>query len=371
MNNIKNFVRKHKSIKRMVWPIYKLIQDIRLYICTRKKITNACKKEKRIIFYIGVPAHTNLGDLAQYVCIKEWLEKYYNDYTIVEIETNSLVNTRFSVIKVLKKYYNKNCFFVFQSGYTTTDLGGYADEMHKFIIKEFKDAKMLMMPQTIFFKNDYRRRDTSKVYDSAINMLYLARDKISYKEAIKMFPHIKVLLYPDIVTTLIGKYNYNNSNDREGILFCCRDDEEKFYTDDEIKELLDKLKKKYKVDMVDTTKKNNEKLILKNPKEYILREIENYSKYKLIITDRYHGTIFSLISNTPVIIMKTTDHKVTTGAMWFKGIYDDYAYLSKNLEDVEKNIDKLISSNKSMIKPFFDEKYYSKLSELFDEYVKR
>lgn len=51
------------------------------------------------------------------------------------------------------------------------------------------------------------------------------------------------------------------------------------------------------------------------------------SHYKVVITDRYHGTIFSLIANTPVIIIKSTDHKVTTGADWFKGIYDDYVYV--------------------------------------------
>ena len=369
MNKIKDYIRKNKTIKKIIWPIYKFVTDVRLYFTTKKEIISKCKKNDKIIFYVGVPAHTNLGDLAQYVCIKEWIHKYYTDHAIVEIETNSLVNTRLSIIKILKKYYKDSCFFIFQSGYTTTDLGGYADEMHKFIIKNFNNAKMLMMPQTIFFKSEKRKEETATIYNSAKNMLYLARDEISFNEAKKMFPNVEVLLYPDIVTSLIGKFNYNNN--REGILFCCRNDEEKFYSDEDILKLLNKLKNKYKIDMIDTTKKNDESLILKNPRKYILKEIEHYSKYKLIITDRYHGTIFSLIANTPVIIMKTNDHKVTTGAQWFKGVYDDYVYLSKSLNDIEDNIELLINKSKKEIIPFFEEKYYSRLAEEFNKYIER
>ena len=75
-----------------------------------------------------------------------------------------------------------------------------------------------------------------------------------------------------------------------------------------------------------------EKLI--EEQKHIINEIERYSHYKLIVTDRYHGTIFSLVAGTPVIIIKTTDHKVITGAEWFKGLYDKYVYVANTLDDV-------------------------------------
>lgn len=46
----------------------------------------------------------------------------------------------------------------------------------------------------------------------------------------EMFPDLPIRLYPDIVTTLIGQYKYEN--ERNGILFCCRDDSEKYYDDE-------------------------------------------------------------------------------------------------------------------------------------------
>ena len=69
------------------------------------------------------------------------------------------------------------------------------------------------------------------------------------------------------------------------------------------------------------------------PEEYIEKEIEDYSRYKIIITDRYHGTILSLVAGTPVIILKTNDHKVTTGADWFKGVYDEHVFLANDLKN--------------------------------------
>lgn len=160
---------------------------------------------------------------------KTLVEKNYADRRVVEIETNALVNTRFSALKYLKKVFSDDVI-VFQSGYTTTDLGGHADEMHCAIIKNFPQAKILMMPQTIFFQNEERKKNTSFVYNSAENMLFLARDRVSFGMAEEMFPDLPICLYPDIVTTLIGQYKYEN--ERNGILFCCRDDSEKYYDDE-------------------------------------------------------------------------------------------------------------------------------------------
>lgn len=286
--------------------------------------------EKRV-YYIGIPAHNNLGDLAQGVCIRRWLKKNYADRRVVEIETNALVDTRFSALKHLKKAFSDDDVIVFQSGYTTTDLGGHADEMHCAIIKNFPQAKILMMPQTIFFQNEERKKNTSFVYNSAENMLFLARDRVSFGMAEEMFPDLPIRLYPDIVTILIGQYKYEN--ERNGILFCCRDDSEKYYSDEDIAILMKRCEKFAKIDKTDTTKKVSHSEIVKNAEAYIMSEIERYSTYKLLITDRYHGTIFSLVAGTPVIIIKSTEHKVVTGAEWFQGVYDDYVYLADSLED--------------------------------------
>lgn len=319
---------------------------------------------KKKIFYLGAPAHPNLGDLAQGVCIRRWLKKHFPDYAVVEIRTDAIVNTRHSVIGLLKESYRCADLIVFQSGYATTDLGGYADDMHCAVIRALPDAKMLMMPQTVFFESEERKKRTSTVYNSASRLLFLARDRVSFETAKGMFPDTKVLEYPDIVTTLIGTKHFPEK--REGILFCCRDDGEKYYSDEEIEKLMERCSGIGPVTRTDTTKYRFEKDIVQNPEKYIFEEIEKYSKYKVMITDRYHGTIFSLIAGTPVVIIKTTDHKVTTGADWFHGVYDDYVYPADSLESAYEIAERIYRKQlTNEPEPYFEKEYYDKLPAVF------
>ena len=92
------------------------------------------------------------------------------------------------------------------------------------------------------------------------------------------------------------------------------------------------------------------------------------SQYKCVVTDRYHGTIFSLCANTPVIIIKSNDHKVVTGANWFKGVYDKHVYVTKNLDDAFCRAKEICNGfDYERLQPHFESEYYDKLKDLFEE----
>lgn len=361
--NIKKMLIKHKTIHKVLRSLkwnYNCLMAKRRAI---KQMNNA-KMERSRIYYLGIPAHENLGDLAQGMCIRRWLGKHYPEYQVIEIETNALVNTFFSVRKVLKTLYKSGDFIVFQSGYTTTDLGGYADEMHRLVMNMLPNARMLMLPQTIYFQSKENEARTSHCYNSMKNMLYLARDEVSFMMAKRMFPDIPVICYPDIVTTLIGTKHF--SSKRKGILMCCRDDSEKLYSAAEIYELMERLQEIDSVSITDTTKHGNCREIVANAEKYIWAEIQEYSTYKCIITDRFHGSIFALIASTPVIVIKSIDHKVTTGVNWFDGIYDGHIFRADDLNSAYELVKQIYQSDiPEIIEPYFEKKYYDMLPELF------
>ena len=175
------------------------------------------------------------------------------------------------MLKKLKKAFNvEKDIIIFQSGYTTTDLGGYADIMHQAVIKALPGAKMLMMPQTIFFESEQRKNLCAQVYSTAKNMHFLARDRVSFDTAKKMFKNIKLDMYPDIVTTIIGSRSFEY--DRDGIALCVRDDGEKYYSEAEIGAFAEKCRKLWQVDTSDTTKRGLEDIV-SNAEAYINKEI--------------------------------------------------------------------------------------------------
>lgn len=368
MNKFKKVLLSNRITKKVILTLRHYQLSLNLYLKTSDKLRKL-EKNKKSVFYLGIPAHSNLGDLAQGVCIRRWLKKHYPERQVVEIETNALVNTPFSLLNKLAKLYKSGDIIVFQSGYTTTDLGGFADEMHRAVMKVLPNAEMLMLPQTIFFQNKANEKRTAESYNSMKHMLFLARDRVSFGMAKQMFPDIPVMQFPDIVTTLIGNYSFDYS--RDGIMFCCRDDGEKYYSDEEILSLMNKCEKLCKVAKTDTTKVGKTADIVRNAKSYIMNEIDTYAHYKAVITDRYHGTILSLVAGTPVIIIKTTDHKVTTGAEWFKGVYDDYVYVANSLDEayeIAKSVLNKELTNK--LPPYFETNYYDKLPEIFSKEIR-
>lgn len=274
---------------------------------------------------------------------------------------------RYGFINLFSKVYKSSDIIIFQSGYTTQDLGGNHDYMHRLIVQTLPDAHILMMPQTIFFKNDENRKRTAEILNKARNMLFLARDYNSYEQAKVMFPDIKVQAFPDIVTTLIGKYAYDFP--RSGVCLCVRNDGEKFYSDEEINSLKNQLSEKVDVELTDTNINLATQLLRNDFKQQLENIIKKFSKFEAVITDRYHGTIFSLCAGTPVIIIKTTDHKVTTGADWFKGIYDDYVYVASDLANAYNiYMNKIHNIKRShRLQPYFYDKYYAKLYDIFNQ----
>ena len=366
--NIKNNIRKYLSW--LYTPIRKFLKYCHdVNETSRLNYLKGGQDAVARIYYLGITSHSNLGDMAQHYCIKKWILENYPNHELVMFESDTVVDDNHVFLNKFKKVYRKQDIIVFQSGYTTQDMGGNHEYMHRLIVDNIPEANILMMPQTIFFVHEENKRKCAESLDKAHHMLFLARDFISEKSAKEMFPHQRVMAFPDIVTTLIGTLQFNN--ERKGVCLCCRNDVEKYYSDKELEVLQKKLEMVEPVSKTDTTIKAPYKEIRDNLKKYIKGEIEKFSHYKVVITDRYHGTIFAIAAGTPVVIIKTTDHKVTTGADWFKGVYDENVRVAENLDDAySKAIDYINNERSHTMNPYFKQNYYDKLKGYFEEVMK-
>lgn len=354
--------------------LYKILRNIHLmfeWICLfghryqyGKEVINSLASfnalNSHIIWYLCVPIHKNLGDYAQYYCIINWIRKHYPNYKLFEIPASPLCYDFVGILNLMKKKIKDNDIIVFQSGYTSTDL--HIDEtVHRKIASQFKN-KIIFFPQTIRYSSKEQLFKTADIYNAHGRILFLARDKLSYEIAKKAFNKIDVYLYPDIVTTLIGNFNATQ-RERAGVILCLRNDGEKLYKNLDVINVISPIcNDKYII--MDTTLKKNENCSF----DMIKRYIEIFAKAKLIITDRFHGTIFSLIASTPVIVIKTDDHKVWEGADWFTNQYPDYIRKANSLLDIPTFINELTQKRTVNIEdPYFLKKYYDNLFNLVNK----
>lgn len=365
------YIRRNEKVKEFLAPFYKGYIYCKEYNRNKCYAIGAIKKllevditQKRI-WYFCVPTHSNLGDQAQACCIEKYFRKFFSDHIVFKLSNNAFDFYEEKILMILKEKIKETDLIFFQSGYTFTGIHPY-ENMHRKIVENFPYNKIVFLPQTVKFKNQKILENVQNFYGKYDNIYFFARDKISYDIYKSIFPeHRNVHCFPDIVTTEIGNYDFNN-NERNGILLCVRNDVEKLYSFREISLFKEKLQKIAKVSLSDTNSETKENSL----KEYwkkIEETIDDYAQYQVIITDRYHGTIFALIANTPVIILKTTDHKVVTGADWFEGVYEDYVYVVNDLEEASQVAQQIVTGFEYRKLPsYFKEKYYDRLKDIIE-----
>lgn len=365
------YIRRNEKVKEFLAPFYKGYIYCKEYNRNKCYAIGAIKKllevditQKRI-WYFCVPTHSNLGDQAQACCIEKYFRKFFSDHIVFKLSNNAFDFYEEKILMILKEKIKETDLIFFQSGYTFTGIHPY-ENMHRKIVENFPYNKIVFLPQTVKFKNQKILENVQNFYGKYDNIYFFERDKISYDIYKSIFPeHRNVHCFPDIVTTEIGNYDFNN-NERNGILLCVRNDVEKLYSFQEISLFKEKLQKIAKVSLSDTNSETKENSL----KEYwkkIEETIDDYAQYQVIITDRYHGTIFALIANTPVIILKTTDHKVVTGADWFEGVYEDYVYVVNDLEEASQVAQQIVTGFEYRKLPsYFKEKYYDRLKDIIE-----
>ena len=314
-------------------------------------------RKSKMVFLFGSPGHTNLGDQAQTYCIKNFCETNFPQYGIL-IFTLHRYND--FIRHLLKICIRKDDKVFCHSGYHMTDL---YDEQRVYLslVAAFQSRQILIFPQTVYYKNSANLQITADSLNKYGNVTLLCRDEVSYQTAKANFTNCKLLLYPDIVTSLIGSKKYTNQ--RDGILFCLRDDVEAYYSNDELQSLIDRFKGMH-TERTDTTLHGiTGKEVIKHRDKILMETWEKYSKYQLVITDRYHGTIFSLIAGTPVIVLSSADHKLSSGVKWFPTeIFGDYVSYASSLDDAFEKANKMLATpHTHQLPPYFQENYYSKL----------
>lgn len=320
-------------------------------------------RKSPVIYLFGSPRHSNMGDQAQTYCIVQWVHKNYPDYGMIIF--NMYISNDI-LLRLIRKCIKKSDLIFFHSGYHLTDL--YREkEVYCKVLRLFPEFRILVFPQTVNFVKDRQDEErVANIFNKHGNVVLCCRDEVSYGKAEILFHACKLLLYPDIVTSLIGRKK--SEYKRNGILFCLRNDIEAYYKPEQIEDLMARFKGVY-CKRTDTTLAKLSPSYITKHREKILGEMfEEYAHYKVVITDRYHGTIFSLIAATPVVVLSSTDHKLSSGVRWFPESFSKYVFYARDLDEAYKKACELLKDNtlEYSLPPYFEENYYSKLKGLYE-----
>lgn len=314
------------------------------------------------IYYLMAPAFGNVGDEAIVEASVLFLNDMFPEFKVIVIDYLDTLQSLKEIRRILKK----GDLIFLQGGGNIGTLYYDAECMREFIIRKFPDVPIVSMPQSMYFDDSTngvkKLKKCSNIFNAHPNLTLIARERYTHENMRRVFSKCKVLLNPDIVFYYSKIANYNINYHREGVMTCLRTDSEDILGDSRI-EIIKTLASKYDGLIISDT------CVARNiPDQMRCFEVKSlinqFSKVKVVITDRLHGMVLAALTNTPCIVMPSLDKKVIGTHEWIQDA-DFIRFIDKSeCTTIVSIIDEMISNT---YKPYdwvaFREKHFGTLRE--------
>lgn len=330
----KDITEQQHSINLLHDNVYDFHQEFNTIY--RNNITSQFFKEKIIL--IGTSEHGNIGDAAITLGAYEFIRNHFKDKELVEITTYEFTNK----LPYLRAIINNDDLIFLQGGGNLGNKYIEEENVRRKTIESFPNNKIIILPQTIYFDDNGQSEliKTQEIYNRHKNLTIFTRGAISLSNANLYFKNAKSYEFLDCALNL----NIDYSFERKGILCCIRDlDDESGFTENEYQKIFKIVKKLDSAfDFTTNTSKNDIPRVERFDEVY--KQLTNFAKHKVIITDRLHGLIFALITNTPCIVLSSYNYKLKENCDMVKD-NKMVTFIDKDIDLLETEISKYLNED--------------------------
>lgn len=319
---------------------------IQLITLLKRKKLKLSSNKKAFVFLAA--DYGNIGDIAISNAQSKFLKKQLPDFEVVNIPISQTRLVMRSIQKQLK------------AGDLVTIIGGgnmgnaYPDieALRQLVIKSFPNNRIVCFPQTFDWndsvKANLQLKRLVKTYSQHDDIHLFARETITYSKLETLFskhPKVAVNLVPDIVMSATAEaLGAKDCTAPTGILSCLRDDKEAALSADQYAKLDAALSATgYRIESTDTHAGGSQ-LDETYCAKLLADKLSQFRSANLVVTDRLHGMILSLLAGTPCLVVPNSNHKISqTWSDWLQDhpriIFADHDQFA----DIDSAINKLLS----------------------------
>lgn len=299
---------------------------------------NDLRQRKKAIM-LATAEHQNIGDSAITLAEQQLLSSQFPDYYQVEISTYEFARKE----AYLHAIVNPQDILFLNGGGNIGDVYPEEEQFHQTIVEQFPNNRIVVFPQTISFRHldGKTLRDSQRAYNGHRDLTMYLRGRESLEFARTYFPNVKSVLMPDVVHLLQTEYTFP----RSGALMCIREDGESSL-DEAQREMLCSLVKKMFQNVEHTTNIHPENVTRDIRGLVVRQELMRFAKHQVVITDRLHGMIFSVITGTPCVVLSSFNQKIREYYEAFLKGTDGVVFLGDDLSGVEAAIQKALKARK-------------------------
>ena len=318
---------------------------------------NELRQRKKAIM-LATAEHANIGDAAITLAEQKLLGAQFPEYFQVEISTYEFDQKEAYLHAII----NSDDILFIHGGGNIGDLYLQEETLHRKIISEFPEHKVVILPQTISFSDIEQGRleleKSERIYNRHKDLTIFVRGNTSLEFAKTHFAKAKAMLMPDAVHVLRRSYAF----ERSGALVCLRDDTEGSL-DQEKKAIIADLAEQMTGQVEYRTNMHTEDISRDIRGLIVSSELMRFAKHQVVITDRLHGMIFSAITGTPCIVFSSYNHKIREYYETFFKDSNAVFFIGEDTEKLEEAIRQAMDVAEP-IYPVFDSRNLNSMREM-------
>lgn len=315
--------------------------------CVLQWLITLCRASASDELLLNTPGHSNLGDHAIVLAELQMLEEALPGAKVMEcggVQLDLLCKLEERGIQLplaLALRNKKNRCFIHGGGFLG-ELWQTEEIRFRTILQRLPNRKIIVFPQTVYFNlSDTWGRtffeESKKIYSAHPDLTLFVREKNSYDFLRTHMPEVRVELAPDVVTCVrIPDF----TEERKGVLLCIRQDLEGVVSRDDVQycaKIVENKLQNEPVSYTDTVLRQN--VPPSESRQEVYKKLREFSRSRLVITDRLHGMVFAAITGTPCICLNNCSGKVAGVYEWIKD--NRYVQFINGVDEFEEVLDRI------------------------------
>ncbi len=324
-----------------------------IYNIEGKKLKKAIDKKRKasgdLVLLISSPYYGNVGDHAILLAEKSLIEQAGYGDKIVDI--TSVEYQKYN--KQIKKAVKAEDLIVIDGGGNFGDVWQETQEQLNNIVLSFPNNKIIVFPESWYFTDSEKGKallkKVSEVFSGHKNLTLFARDSFSYREMKKHIELENIFMALDCVFSLpLDK----SEKGGKGVALIIREDKEAFSKEFTKEKFVNALDEKG-IAHFDIYNDCYLHIAKEKRQEYVYNIIEQYKDCDLVITDRFHGLVISIICNKPCVILDNKTGKVGNFYNDVKEEIDGIKYIIEGKDDINDILEFILGQPKLVVKKEF------------------
>lgn len=258
------------------------------------------------IFYLGIPEHGNLGDQAIALATQAYLAHHLPDAPVFQVPDTQVHHA----LPLLARKIRPQDMILIHGGGNLGDIWPEAEDVRREIVQHFKGNRIIQMPQSVHFNQSAEQAKSRRIYSQATNLTLVGREMMSVTKMCDDLAH-EAALVPDMVMWLQLR-QFEKDEPRHGVMTIFRQDVEQQY-DNQLKQQINtKLATRFERVTASDTVLQLQVMDTAQRQEYLTNYWHEMTRHEVIVTDRLHGLIFGLITQTPTVALANNNGKITS-----------------------------------------------------------